>query len=115
MVSKIFYTTSLQSPVPSVLLEAMACGCAVVSTANCMIPEIIENGKNGLISNDPQELRGFLELLLKDEDLAKELGENARKTIVERYNLETFVDNWNKLFYSTVNILISNYVCFFKD
>jgi glycosyltransferase involved in cell wall biosynthesis len=81
----------------------MACGCAVVSTANCMIPEIIENGKNGLISNDPQELRGFLELLLKDEDLAKELGENARKTIVERYNLETFVDNWNKLFYSTVN------------
>ena len=68
-----------------------------------MIPEIIENGKNGLISNDPQELRGFLELLLKDEDLAKELGQNARKTIVERYNLETFIDNWNKLFYSTVN------------
>tara|TARA_R110000824_G_scaffold50464_3_gene140897 strand:+ start:5294 stop:6325 length:1032 start_codon:yes stop_codon:yes gene_type:complete len=101
--SKIFYNTSLHSPVPSVLLEAMACGCAVVSTANCMIPEIIENGKNGLISNDPQELRGFLELLLKDEDLAKELGENARKTIVERYNLETFVDNWNNLFYSTVN------------
>ena len=44
-----------------------------------MIPEIIENGKNGLISNDPQELRGFLQLLLKDEDLAKELGDNARK------------------------------------
>jgi hypothetical protein len=101
--SRIFYNTSLHSPVPSVLLEAMACGCAVVSTANCMIPEIIENGKDGLISNDPQELRGFLELLLKDENLAKELGKNARKTIVERYNLETFVDNWNKLFYSTVN------------
>ncbi len=100
--SRIFYNTSLHSPVPSVLLEAMACGCAIVSTANCMIPDIIENGKNGLISNDPQELRGFLELLLKDEDLAKELGDNARKTIVEQYNLERFIDNWNNLLYSTV-------------
>jgi len=101
--SRIFYNTSLHSPVPTVLLEAMACGCAIVSTANCMIPDIIENGKNGLISNDPQELRGFLQLLLKDEDLAKELGDNARKTIVEKYNLEKFVDNWNNLLHSTVN------------
>jgi len=68
-----------------------------------MIPEIIQNGKNGLISNDPQELRGFLELLIKDENLAKELGGNARKTIVEKYNLERFVDSWNNLLYSTVN------------
>lgn len=99
----VFLNTSLHSPVPSVLLEAMSCGCAVVSTNNCMIPEIIENGKNGLVSNDPQELKGFLQLLLKDHDLAKELGENARKTIVEKYNLKRFVDNWNNLLYSTVN------------
>jgi len=99
----VFLNTSLHSPVPSVLLEAMACGCAIVSTANCMIPEIIQNGKNGLISNDPQELKGFLQLLLKDHDLAKELGNNARKTIVEKYNLERFVDSWNNLLYSTVN------------
>lgn len=101
--SRIFYNTSLHSPVPTVLLEAMACGCAIVSTANCMIPEIIQNGKNGLVSNDPQELRGFLELLLKDHDLAKELGDNARKTIKERYNLQRFVNSWNALLHSTVN------------
>ena len=101
--SRIFYNTSLHSPVPSVLLEAMACGCAIVSTANCMIPEIIQNGKNGLISNDPQELRGFLELLIKDENLAKELGGNARKTIVEKYSLQRFINSWNNLLYSTVN------------
>ena len=68
-----------------------------------MIPEIIENGKNGLISNDPQELRGFLQLLLKDQDLAQELGDNARKTIKERYSLERFVNSWNALLHSTVN------------
>ena len=81
----------------------MSCGCAVVSTNNCMIPDIIQNGKNGLVSNDPQELRGFLELLLKDQDLAQELGDNARKTITEKYSLERFVNSWNTLLYSTVN------------
>ena len=100
--SRIFYNTSLHSPVPTVLLEAMACGCAVVSTATCMIPEIIEHGKNGLISNDPNELRGFLEILLKDKDLANKLGQEARKTICDKYNLQSFVDNWNNLLYDTV-------------
>ena len=39
--SLIFVNTSLISPIPTALLEAMACGCACVSTATCMIPEII--------------------------------------------------------------------------
>ena len=100
--SRIFYNTSLHSPVPTVLMEAMACGCAIVSTSTCMIPEIIEHGKNGLISNDPNELRGFLEMLLENEDLAKKLGDEARKTICEKYNLQKFVDGWNNLLYDTV-------------
>lgn len=100
--SRIFYNTSLHSPVPTVMLEAMACGCAVVSTATCMIPEFIEHGINGLISNDAKELRSYLELLLSDEDLSKKLGENARKTIVEKYNLDRFCQSWNNLLYSTI-------------
>ena len=100
--SKIFYNTSLHSPVPTSFLEAMSCGCAVVSTATCMIPEIIEHEKNGLISNDPNELRQFLERLLQDDDLASDLGKEARNTMVEKYNLQRHVDNWNKLFYDTI-------------
>ena len=100
--SSIFYNTSLHSPVPTVLMEAMACGCAVVSTETCMIPEIIDHGKNGLISNDPNTLRSMLETLLNNPDMARDLGENAQKTIREKYNLASFVDNWNNLFYSTI-------------
>ena len=100
--SRIFYNTSIHSPVPTVLMEAMACGCAVVSTATCMIPEIIEHGVNGLISNDPKELRSFLDQLLSDEDMAKEMGENAQRTIYEKFNLDSFAKRWNKIFYNTV-------------
>ena len=100
--SSIFYNTSIHSPVPTVLMEAMACGCAVVSTATCMIPEIIDHGKNGLISNDANDLRAMLESLLKNPDMARELGKNAQKTIREKYNLTQFVENWNNLLYSTI-------------
>ena len=34
--------------------------------------------------------------------LAKELGENARKTIQEKYNLDLFCESWNELLYSTI-------------
>ncbi len=100
--SRIFLNTSIHSPVPTVLMEAMACGCAVVSTETCMIPEIIQNGVNGFMSNDPQELRKYATMLMQDEELAKKLGQNAQKTIKEKYNLQIHMSNWNELFYSTI-------------
>lgn len=96
--SRIFLNTSLISPIPTSLLEAMSCGCAVVTTETCMIPEIIVNGENGYMSNNPKELRSFVDKLLKDKDLAKELGENARKTILDNFSLDKFVGAWKNLF-----------------
>lgn len=103
--SRVFLNTSLVSPVPTSLMEAMSCGCACVSTATCMIPEIITNGVNGYISNDPQELRHYCQRLLKDEALARHLGENARKTIVERFNMDQFVKRWDSILASASNII----------
>lgn len=100
----VFINTSLVSPVPTSLLEAMACGCPVVTTANCMMPEFIEHGKNGLMSNDPRELREFCQLLLSDRELAEELGRNARQTIMERFSMEAFVRAWNGVFEETVSM-----------
>lgn len=94
----VYFNSSVLSPIPMSLLEAMSCGCAVVSTATCMIPEIITNGKNGFISNNETELRSYIELLLKDDDLRSEVGENARKTIESKFSESQFVSNWNALF-----------------
>lgn len=65
--AQVFLNTSTVSPVPTSLLEAMACGCAVVTTATCMIPEIIKHGENGMMSNDEDELRGYIDQLLADD------------------------------------------------
>ena len=95
--SRIFVNTSLISPIPTALLEAMSSGCACVSTATCMIPEIIENGVNGFISNDEKKLREYIELLLNDEVLANELGKNARSTILTKFSNDKFIDSWNNI------------------
>jgi len=102
--ARIFLNTSLISPVPTALLEAMSCGCACVSTANCMIPEVIEHGKNGLISNDPLVLRKYLERLLADSSLVAELGAAARRTILTRFSMPSFTSNWHTLFHNAARI-----------
>ena len=103
--SRIFLNTSTISPIPTALLEAMSCGCAVVSTETCMIPEVIENGVNGFMTNDEKQMKKYLVDLLNDENLAKEMGDNARKTIVERYSAERFVNAWQQILQNSANIV----------
>ena len=99
----VFVNTSLISPVPSVLMEAMSCGMAVVSTSNCMIPEIITHEDNGLLSNDPQELRRHISHLLSNPVEAERIGKRARQTILEKYPLKNFTNHWNNLFEKASN------------
>ena len=99
---RIFVNTSTASPIPTSLLEAMSCGCAVVSTANCMIPSIIKNGHNGLCTNDPNEMRSMIHTLMEDPDLATRLGNNARETIVNDFSVPVFVDKWNSILNAAV-------------
>lgn len=101
--AKIFYNTSTVSPVPSSLLDGMAAGCACVSTATCMIPEIIEHGVDGFISNDENELRAYLELLLKDDELAERMGQAAREKILKKFNKDRYIKEWNKVLYGAIN------------
>jgi len=97
---EIFLNTSTVSPIPTSLLEAMSSGCAVVSTATCMIPEIIKNGVNGFLSNDEEELSEYIQLLLKDTKLARRIGDEARKTIIKDFSKEKFNKTWSHIFRS---------------
>lgn len=97
--SHVFVNTSLISPVPTALLEAMSCGCAVVSTANCMIPEIIENGQNGVLVHNQEDMKWAIRHLLDNPARCRELGENARRTIIERFSMDKFVSRWNDVFH----------------
>jgi glycosyltransferase involved in cell wall biosynthesis len=94
----VYLNTSTLSPIPTSVLEAMSCGCAVVSTATCEIPNIIQNGYNGYISNNEDELKKYIKHLLDNEEERITIGQNARKTILENYSEDNFINNWNEIF-----------------
>lgn len=103
--SQVFINTSLVSPIPTSLLEAMASGCAVVTTGTSMIPSIIKHGINGFMSNEPKQLGVFCKMLLSPEmeKTRIRMGEEARKTILEKFSMSVFTNNWNKLFEGLTN------------
>lgn len=100
----VFVNTAPRSPIPTVLLEAMACGCAVVSLDACAVPDVIENGVNGFLYKDEKKLHDTIELLIKEPNMAKEIGAAARETILKRFNLVDHIGDWNGLFNETIGM-----------
>ncbi|MBI3242593.1 MAG: glycosyltransferase family 4 protein [Chloroflexi bacterium] len=75
---------------PTVLLEAMACGRPVVATAVSGALDVVEPEENGLLTppKDPAALAGTVARLLADPALGQRLGRAARQTIEARYSWE---------------------------
>jgi hypothetical protein len=92
--SQVFLNTSLVSPIPMAVLEAMSCGCAVASMATCSLPEIIIHGVNGLLADSPTELRQHCTTLLGNPTLCQRLGAAARRTIEVDFSLHRFCAQW---------------------
>ena len=72
------------------LLEAMACGCAVVGSATAPVQEVIGHGENGLLVNffSPGDLAAAVVELLRNRERAAAFGVAARRTVQRRYDLD---------------------------
>ncbi|MEM3434403.1 MAG: glycosyltransferase [Candidatus Methanomethyliaceae archaeon] len=94
--SAVFVLSSQWEGLPTVLVEAMACGCPVVSTDCPSGPaEILENGKYGLLvpPRDHEKLAQAILKVLKDERLARELREKGRKRAMD-FSVENAVEKY---------------------
>jgi len=79
---------------PRTLMEAMATGCASISTRIAGIPDIIEHGVSGLLV-EPEDAVGLaagLEQLIRDPALRAELSRSGRKQIEEHFEIQSNLD-----------------------
>ena len=97
--ASVYLNTTIWSSCPFSLLEAMSVGCPIVTTATTSIPEFIKNGENGFITNDPTAMKEYLKDLIEDKDMALEIGAAGRKTVLEQFGQQQFIDAWNKAFW----------------
>lgn len=85
---------------PNALIEAMAMKLPVISTKIAAIPEMIEDGVSGILvsPNDEDSLVEAIIKLIKEPELRKSLGENARKRVEERFDLNKNYSKFVDLF-----------------
>lgn len=96
---ELFVLPSLWEGMPKTLLEAMACGLPVIGTNVTGIREVIKDGENGILCDtDSNSIRQAITHLMEDEKLKEQLGENARKTIEQRFSLTKLVDRELELY-----------------
>jgi len=98
----IYFNTSLRSPVPFALLEAMASGMIIVSTSTCEIPYYIKNGHNGILHNHYEFFNKILDNILKNKNKHIHLGKKARSDIKRTASSDVFLSKWDMLFKKTI-------------
>ena len=70
-------------------IQYMAFGLPTVATNIGTTPKIIKHMKNGLLVNNDKEWINALEELIKNPKLRKSLGHEARKTVVDKYSINS--------------------------
>jgi glycosyltransferase involved in cell wall biosynthesis len=96
----IFVLPSLWEGLPLVLIEAAALGKPIAATDIDGSREIIRDGETGLLvrPNDPAALAGAVLRLLGDVDLARRLGDRARRDIPPAFTVGRMVEETERLY-----------------
>jgi glycosyltransferase involved in cell wall biosynthesis len=79
---------------PLALQEAMIAETPVISTNIASIPELIEDGKSGILvePRNSRELANEISELLGNDELRKKLGRKGKKKVESEFNINQEVD-----------------------
>lgn len=96
----VFLMTSEFEGLPVALLEALASERAVVATAVGGIPEVLRDGKNGLLlpPGDVDVVSASLRRVVSDPDLRRRLGAEGRRTVEHRFSLPAYMANLEAIY-----------------
>ncbi len=89
----IFVMPSRSEAMPYALLEAGFAGLPVIASSVGGIPELIEDGKNGLLvqKENALELTSALIKLVDNKNLRETLGTNLKQTIISKFSFDKIV------------------------
>jgi len=100
-IADIFVLPSFTESFPLTILEAMSSQKAVIASDVGGIPEIIENGKDGLLirPGDAKELSRAIVSLIKDKKRSNKIANAARKKVMNRFSSKIMAEQTRKYYY----------------
>ncbi len=96
--SRIFVLATASDNFPVSLLEAMAARCAIVTTRAGGCPEVVGDAALLVEPGDVRGLRGALQVLVRDEALARDLGERAWRRVRERFGWAAIAERHEEVY-----------------
>ena len=80
--------------IPNVLVEALACHVPVITTALPSLPELVEDGVQGLVARnrDPEDVAAKMERLLGDPEAREAMGRAGRRRVEALFDIEKTID-----------------------
>lgn len=80
---------------PLKVLEYMACGKPVITSAVKPVDRLVHDGKEGLLipPGDPEALCSTIQRLIKDPTFAEEIGQRGRRLVENHYSWKRFASN----------------------
>jgi glycosyltransferase involved in cell wall biosynthesis len=97
--SHIYTHISLQEGLPIALLEAMCLGKPIIASKTGGIPEIIVDGKSGiLVDPKSEEIAGQIGELIKNKEKMEILGKNAQLRVKKEHKWEIVTQRFIKLY-----------------
>jgi len=95
-----------QDGIPVSLMEAMAYGIPCVSTTVSGVPELITDGKEGLLvpQQDPRALADALERLARDPELRARFGAASRRKVEAEFTLQGLARALDRLFEASCTV-----------
>lgn len=89
---------SLHEGGPMPIVESLACGRPVITTSVGIVPEIVEDGKNGIIFNrSTSDLRKIIEKILNEPQLIERMSSHATESISSRF-AKNMAQSYDKMF-----------------
>lgn len=87
--------------VPKILIEAAACGRAIITTDTPGCREIVRNGENGLLVpiKDSPKLADAIKKLIEDDHLRQKMGKRGRQIVENEFSLEKINTETLSLYY----------------
>lgn len=87
-------------PLPTVVLESMACGKPIIGYRHGGVCEMVKDGFNGYLAEvrDTEDLSKKINKLIIDKSLRNEFSKNSLNRQIDKFSLKSYVENFEKIY-----------------